>query len=472
MTSIKKNYFYNVIYQILSIIIPFLTMPYISRVLGVNKLGEYAYSYAVSSFFLMFAMLGVGKYGNRLIAENAFDIKEKSKAFWSLQCLRAFITILVFFIYVLYVVLLSEDKIMSSIWSFYVFSSFFDISWLFFGMEKFKITVIRNSVCKVIMFLCTFLIIKTEQDVYTYCAIISLGQIISQLTLWPFLKQEVKCVKVSLSDVVKHIKPCFILFIPVIAVSIYKYMDKLMLGSYVNYSEVGLYENASKINELPIVFVMTLGNVMLPRITKLLAQGRKREVENYFYKSIIFAAFLSSALCFGLIGIMQELIPLYLGPGYERCMNILLFLLPSSVFVALANVVRTQILIPSKMDKIYIISVLIGGGCNLLVNLLLIPRYGAIGAAIGTLIAEMVVCIYQMEKVRLLTNIKSMIIAIIPFFAIGFFMAGGLLFISFDDSIVLNMIAKIIIGSLFYILLSYIYYLKKLKVFLLMKGNA
>lgn len=461
--SVKKNFIYNVLYQLLAILLPLITTPYISRVLGAEGIGIYSYSYSVSKYFVIFAMLGLNNYGNRTIAVVRDDKNKLSRAFWSIyymQLLTACIAIIVYWVYVV----TFNSSIVSYIMFLYVMTSLFDINWFFFGIEQFKLTVTRNTLIKLGSVVCIFLFVKKSSDVYIYCIILAGSLLLSQLAVWPFLKKYVDFVKPCFKEIRAHFKNNVILFIPVLAVSLYKTMDKIMLGNMANKTEVGFYENSERIIDIPIALIQSLGTVMLPKMSNLMANNKKEEGDRYIRISLLFVIFLASALSFGIMAVSPEFVPWFYGNGFEACIVLFMILAPSTIFMAIANVVRTQYLIPMHEDKIYIVSVILGALTNIILNAIFIPLYNAAGAAIGTLCAEAIVCIYQIIKIWKEIDIKGSLIKSIPFIIAGIIMCFSLLFLKVSISSVLFVVLiKVVIGALIYLLIigAYIVILKK-----------
>jgi O-antigen/teichoic acid export membrane protein len=421
MSSVKKNFLYNSAYQILNMIIPLITTPYISRVLGPKGIGVYSYAYSIAYYFVLFVMLGLNNYGNRTIAGTRNDKQEMSKNFWNIYITQLILGIAAIIFYILYSFMFSDKPTISIILGLYVLSSAFDVNWFFYGMEKFKLTVIRNSLIKLSSLVAIFLFVKSDKDVFIYCFIMSMSFLLSQLVMWPFLLKEVVFVKPTWAEAKKHIKPNLLLFTTVIAVSLFKVMDKIMLGLMSEYSQVGFYESSEKVINIPIAFITALGSVMLPRMTHKVAKGGEQDIR-IIRISLIFAMFMASSLCFGIMGVSDVFVPIFYGKGYDLCIILFMILLPSCIFLAFANVVRTQYLLPHKMDKAYITSAFLGAGVNMVINLLLIPQFAAIGAAIGTLIAEAVVCFYQCYKCRKQLPIGSFIVESLPMVLSGLIM--------------------------------------------------
>lgn len=455
VSSIKKNFIYNILYQVLTMIIPLITTPYISRILGSEGVGRYSYAYAIAYYFSVFAMLGVNNYGNRTIAAISYDRKERSKVFWSIYSLQLFVSVITIVLYILYVLFWGKDKIIEWIMLIYIISSALDINWFFFGMEQFKVTIIRNSLVKLLTVIFIFLFVRTSEDVYIYAFVSVFGMLFSQSVLWLMLREYVSFEKISICDILPHIKPNLILFIPVIAISLYKFMDKIMLGIMSSNVEVGYYESCEKIMQIPIALITALGTVMLPRISNMLAKKQQEESLYYIRKSLVLTIAISAPMSFGIMAIAKEFVPIFYGPGFDKCVDVFQVLLPSCIFSAFASVIRTQYLIPHKNDNVYIVSVFCGALVNFVINALLIPRYQSVGAAIGTLFAEGVVCIVQGFYIKKQINILKYVIYSLPFLVISIFMYCVLR--TLDFSMLGNffaLILKVVIGVFIYMICS------------------
>lgn len=459
MTSIKKNFTYNVIYQILILIIPLITTPYISRVIGAEGTGIYSYTNSIVQYFALFAMLGINNYGNRTIAKNRDNKYKLSKTFFSIYSMQLLTTIVMTVLYILYIFLFDNQYItIAMIQILYMISTALDINWFFWGLEKFKITVTRNAIIKILSTIMIFIFVKEPSDLNIYVLIMLMSGVISQLALWPFLKNEIEFVKIKWSDIKVHFKPNLILFIPVIAVSIYKTMDKIMLGKMCNMKEVGLYEYAERIQNIPQSMITALGTVMLPRMSNLVSRGEKIKAKQYIDKSIQFILFTSIPIALGIIAVSKELVPLFLGNEYIKTGEILQFLVITIIFVSWANVIRTQYLIPQEKDRIFIISVIIGAIINFGLNLLLISKYQSVGATISTIIAEFLVMLYQIIKTRKELNVKMHFKYFLEFFIKGMIMFVTVILIReiLHDTLV-SIVIQILVGVVIYGILNYKY---------------
>lgn len=456
-SSVKSNFIYNTVYQILILILPLITAPYVSRVIGAEGNGIYSYTYSIVQYFVLFAMLGLSNYGNRTIAKCRDDKEKLSKEFFSIYAMQLMTSVLMIILYLGYITIFDNRYYTYAlIQIIYLASTCFDITWFFYGLEKFKLTVTRNIIIRVISAICIFVFVKDKDDLVIYTFLMVGSTLISQLSLWPFLKNEIKFVKPKFKEIIKHLKPNFILFIPVIAVSIYKLMDKIMLGNMTNVQNVAYYEYAERIINIPTSIITALGTVMLPRISNLLAKGEKNQIKFYMDKSMEYMMFLSIPICLGLIVVAPEFVPIYLGNEFVTTGSIIQYLAVTLIFVSWANVIRTQYLIPKEKDKIYIISVILGAIVNFVINMILIPRLQTIGASIGTIFAEFTVMFVQTIAVRKELEIKKYVIYVAKFLVSAIIMTIIIIGIKYIvDNKYLVVIMQIIVGAMIYFLLNY-----------------
>lgn len=461
MNSIQKNFIYNVLYQVLLVVLPLVTAPYISRTLGANAVGIYSYTNSVAYYFLLVAMLGISNHGNRSIAAVRDNQKELDRTFSSIFTLQAFLYAIAIISYVLYVCVFTKDnRIIYIIQVLYVVSGLFDISWLFFGLEKFKLTVTRNVVIKLLTVVCIFVFVHTPDDLWKYTLIMTLGILISQMYLWLYVGENVKYTLPNVREVVAHVKPVIVLFIPVLAYSIYKVMDKIMLGNMADFAQVGFYNNAEKIINIPMGIITALGTVMLPRMSNLIANGNGDVANKYIRVSMKLVTLIASAIAFGLIGVSDVLAPVFFGTEFIPCAPIMKLLATTVFFISWANVIRTQYLIPNHLDSIYLTSTIVGAVLNLVINWMLIPIYQANGAAIGTIVAEFTVMFIQMICVRKELPVYKCIFEYLPIMGIGIVM---MLFTQYLGSILGERIATLMIqitcGGILFCVLSLLYYI-------------
>ena len=456
MSNPKKNFVYNLAYQLLILICPLVTTPYLSRVIGSDGVGTYSYVYSIVYYFMLFTLLGVNNYGNRAIAKVRDNKFELSKRFWEIYFMQLFMGLIMLLLYYIYVFCFNIKYFSTSLFAgLFIVSAIFDINWLYFGLEEFKKTVVRNAIVKVLSVILIFIFIKNNNDICKYMVIMSVSTLLSQIIMWFFLKENINFEKIKFEDVVKHIKPNLILFIPVIAVSLYKMMDKVMLGALTNVNEVGFYENAEKIVNIPMIFITALGTVMLPRISNIAEKGDIENVKKYIDKSITFASFISMVMCCGLICISDIFAPWFFGNEFEKTGLLIILLSITLPFLSFANVIRTQYLIPLEKDKVFVKSVVVGAIINFLFNLILIKKFESIGACIGTIAAEISVMFYQSVAIRKELPILDYLKKSSPFLikaVIMLFVIYPIKYLNMNS--VVTIFIQVIMGGLIYLILN------------------
>ena len=458
-SSIKKNFIYQMIYQILIIILPFVTSPYIARTIGAEGLGTYSYSYSIAYYFVLFSMLGLANYGNRAVAQCRDDQNRLNEVFSNIAALHIVFSCICCMVYILYVIFPAREKLYAGIQFAYVLSGLFDISWFYFGIEKFKLTVTRNIIIKILNVVCVFILVKNVDDLWKYCAIMAVGMLVSQISLWFPLKRFVAFQRPEWKKMKPHIKPLLVLFIPAIAVSLYKYMDKIMIGAMSNKAQLGFYENAEKVINIPLTIIISFGTVMLPKMSNLVASNNREKTNQYISLSMRYVMCLSFALAFGLAGIGNVFAPVFWGQEFMLSGVLIMGLSITIPFMSFANIIRTQFLIPSEKDKEYLSSVIGGAVVNLIANTLLISKIGAIGATIGTIFAEIFVCVIQTLSVRKELPVLRYIKSIWMFAVFGVAMFVGVFYIgNVMENKVSTLFLQIICGMLIYGTLCMIYF--------------
>lgn len=391
MKKQNKNFLYNLAYQLLTFIIPIILTPYISRVLGADNIGVYSYSYSIVYYFMLLSMLGINNYGSREIAKCKNKL-ERSKAFKGIYSIQIFCGLFAVLLYSTLLFLYNyAHKEILLINTIFLISSLLDINWFYFGREKFKLVTTRNIIIKILSAIIIFVLVKTPHQLWLYALLLNITTLLSQIYMWLFLPKEIDNIKLDRTDITKHIKPCLVFFIPVISYSIYRVMDKTMIGAIVESSELGNYENAEKIINIPISIATALGTVMLPHMSKKNALEIRNSIEDTFRLSAFFT--IPSAIALTIIA--QDFSTIFFGDSFNKAGTIIQFLTCTIIFSSIANVIRTNYLIPLKKDKIYVASTILGAVTNLILNFIFIPRLGAYGACIGTIAAEFLLMFYQ-----------------------------------------------------------------------------
>ncbi|WP_054199119.1 flippase [Clostridium baratii] len=451
-----KNYLYNLMYQLMVILLPIITIPYISRVLGVDGIGEYALTSTYAQYFVFLGMMGLSIYSSREIAYVRDSSQKLNEVFWELNFLR-FITVGISFVIYLsiFIILVNNNsKLIYMIQSLVIISAFFDISWLFIGIENFKKIAIRNMIVKIIGVLFIFLLIKDNSQVWLYALIIGGTQLIGQIVMWFDLPSEIKFKKPKKINMIKHLKNSIKLFIPQIAISVYSMLDKIMLGGMTNEAEVGLYDNSQRIIKILIVVVTTLATVTLPKMASLYKKNEMKKFEENVYKSFSFVSFIALPMALGLAAITNSFVPWFFGAGFDGIKP--LFYIGALLMITLAwsSILGNQILISIKREKQFTISVVSGAILNVIINLILISKYYSIGTMISSVLAEYCGMFLMLYFSRDILEIKKLF-KFVPRYTISSFIMFFIIYpigIFLNESIVTTAI-QILLGIFIYIII-------------------
>lgn len=436
-----KNYIYNTLYQILVLIAPLITTPYISRVLGVTNIGIYQYSQSIANYFVLIGAVGTSLYGQREIAYLQDNSKERSTVFREIEIFRLTATLLCTIVYFMIFCTHGSYPKIYTILMLEVLATAFDISWFFMGMENFKITVIRNTIIKLTGIVCVFLFVKAPDDLGIYTMCVTAPLFFGNLSLWFSLNKYLGKASLTIQELVygirDRLKPIFVLFLPQVAMDVYLLLDKTMigiLGSHID--QVGYYSQGQKIVKIVLMVVTSLGTVMLPAMSALFAKGDHEGIVKSVKTAFRIIYMLSFSLLFGLCAVASRFVPIFFGKGYDPVINLIIIISPILVIIATSNVIGKQYLLPTNQQKAFTVSVLAGAGVNFILNMLLIHFWDAVGASIATVIAELAVTGVQCWYVRkqlplkecLTSGIRYAIYGAIMFLAVrgvGLFLPAG-----------------------------------------------
>lgn len=424
--SIKKNFVYNLIYQILILVTPLIVTPYVSRVLGVNGIGEYSYANSIISYFVLFAVLGTTTFGQRAIGYAQQNKEERSRAFWEIFILRiitSFVTLAAYAVY-LFVFAPYDSIALYAIFALNIFNVAIDVSWFMQGMEEFGKTATTSIIFRILNIACVFLFVKKADDLWKY-ALISIGfTSLGNTGMWAFLPKNL-C-KVKGLTPFRNWKGVLQLFLPTVATQIYLVLDKSMIGWFTDgYAENGYYEQADKIIKMALTSVTALGTVMIPHIANSYKNGDDEQIKNYIYKSYRYVWMMAIPIMFGLIAVSSVFVPIFFGAGYEKCNIVIPTLSILAILIGLSNVTGIQYFVPTGKQNVLTMTVIFGAVINVVLNLALIPFFGSIGAAIASILAELCVTLIGFIYVR-----RKQFYAIKPIFSCSwkYWIAGSIMF--------------------------------------------
>ncbi len=394
--SIKKNLVYNTLYQILLIAIPLITTPYVTRVLGAYQIGIQSYTASIASYFTLFASMGKAYYGQREISIVRDDQYVRSKKFWEIELLTAGTTGLVLTAWFLLILLSSKYRLYFMILSISIASTAFDISWLFIGLEDFLSVVVRNTLIRSAGLICVITLVRSPDDLALFMTINSIVLLVSNLTLWPVLRKYIQRVHLKDLQIFSHMKGLFVFFLPSIAISIYTVLDKTMIGFMVEDKAVsGYYDLSINMIRMFETMLFSLNTVMASRMAYLYSQDRISEMNERVSRSLDFLILIAIPSAFGMAGIAAGFVDWYFGEGYHESSILIGLLSPLIVIVCISSVLEHQYITPIRQKRKSNIIIIIGAFLNFSLNILLIPRFEAEGAAVASVVAEAVIsCLY------------------------------------------------------------------------------
>lgn len=397
--SIKLNYIYNLGYKIITGIIPLVMAAYVSRILGPDGVGEISFALSINSYFVLMATLGITTHGCKEISYYQDNTEERTIAFWEIKIIEFCSSFFILVIYLIYALL--AKSLLHVVLAFNILAVFVDVTWFFQGIEDFKRIVTRNTIVKISNIAFVFLFVNDERDVLLYAFFSVFFAFLANLVFWIEIKKYLARIKIKQIHPLRQVKPIISLFIPTIAVQVYTVLDKTMLGAITHTnSQNGYYEQASVIVMAVLSFVTALGTVVMPRIGYYFKKGDMLSVNRLMYKAYKFIMVSTIPMTFGIIATADKMIPWFLGSDFIPVIPIIRVLSFLIIFIALSNMTGIQYLIPTNQQNILTISVVFGAVINLMINFVLIPLYGALGAGIASLIAEFSVMAVQFWFVR------------------------------------------------------------------------
>lgn len=375
--------------------VPFITAPYVARVLGADGVGIYSYTSSIQMYFSMFAALGTVSYGTREIARYREDNTERSVLFWNIELLTIVTTISCMGIWIIWIFISNDYRIYYLVLTLNLAAVAFDISWFYKGLEQFKYIVVQNLFFKILGIVMLFAFVREKDDLVVYIAIMSLVTLLGNASMWIYLPKFLK--RISFQDIhlFIHFKETLIYFVPTVASSVYTILDKTLIGAITeDMNENGYYESATKIINMANAITFTaLNSVLGSRISYLFSVNKFDEIKVRIVESIDYILFMGIGICFGLISIADKFVPVFFGTGYDKVIFLIKILSPIVVIIGISNCLGAQYYTPAGLKKKSAKFIIIGAVLNLFLNLILIPGLRSYGAVIASLMAESVITV-------------------------------------------------------------------------------
>lgn len=396
--SLKKNAIYNLISKLLTLLIPLITTPYLARILGEEGNGQISYVSSIITYFTLAASLGFSVYGQREIAKCGDNVQSRSVVFWEIFCMRFICTAvsLAVLYSIVFTIGFGENyNLLALIMSMQVIAVLFDVEFLYTGEENFKAIAIRNIIVKVIGIALIFIFVRTSEDVWIYALYLSLSTLVSYGVMWLGISRYIKFVSIKMLVPWRHIKGTLIIFLPMVITSLFTTFDKTMIGllsSNADYDN-GCYEQAYKINSVAQTIVTVFSTVMMSRNAADFHDGNIEAMNHHIFKTTRYIWLTSLFLVAGFGALSENFCTWFLGEGYIE-VPLLLQIMSIRLAVSGFSVVFGDRFIAMGKEKTWMLSSMVGAVSNVGINYLLIPGYGALGAAIATAVCEVMILIF------------------------------------------------------------------------------
>lgn len=468
--SLVKNAFYSFMKAFFVFIGPLITFPYASRILGPEGIGVVNFSNSIISYFLIFAGLGIKNYAAREVAKSKENKYELSKFYKEIFLINAISTVIVYiflFLSVSFIPKLQENKLLIILCSINILFSLFSIDWLFIGLEKFKFTTITSFCTQIFSITLMFLTVKRKENYYQYTFFLTLFPcvvtgLINFIYSFNLIDYKIKF-KLNLK---KHVPFLFTFFGMAFVSSIYTILDSLMIGFLSSDKELGYYSAATKVNHMVLGLLTSITLILLPRLTNYF-KDNKTQFLNLATSSINTILMFSIPIAFGVFLLSDSIILLLSGKTFINAVVPMRIMTPIIIFISISNIIGTQLFPAINCEKQTLISFSLGALVNILFNFILIPIYGAKGAALGTFFAEFTVCIIQICILYKFTKIKLSISQFFQFLTASIIMFLVVNYIqTFITNIILKILISIFLGFITYSFILYILRNKSFKSFL------
>ena len=447
---VLKNYLYNLSYQLLIIVLPVITTPYITRVFSSSALGSYGYYNSIVTYFILLATLGVANYGTKEISGHR---KEVQKTFWGIYSLQVLATCLALVLYIAVCLIIpSMNNLIAYILGFSLLSRGLDISWLFQGMEDFKKITVRNTAVKLLGVASIFIFVKKPSDLYLYIVLLVGYDLLGQLSMWLPAREHIGRPHLDIVYAKQHIKPVILLFLPQIAISLYITLDRTMLGALSSTTDVGIYDQALKFLNILLTIVTSLGSVMLPRVSNLLSSGNQNAVNKLHEMSFLVYNLVIFPMVAGILIVNKDFVNFFLGKDFQDARYAIAIMVFRMFFIGWTNIMGIQILIPHNKNREFMLSTTIPAFFSIGLNILLIPSLGYIGASIVSVATEGLVWLIQLyftrsylKEIKILPSMLKILAASLVMYGILYVIQPLIHFPS-----VVNVLISALLGLLIY----------------------
>lgn len=392
--SLTANFIMNTILSISSFVFPLLTFPYISRILQPAGIGKISFATSVVSYFAMFAQMGIPTYGIRACAKVRDDREELSRTVHELFFINlgmSLVSYVALFFVIFYIPRLRQEKELFLIISLTIILNTVGMEWVYKASERYTYITVRSIVFKFIAFVAMFLLVHGQDDYICYGAITIFAASASNIFNLIHLHKMVILRPLRPYCMGRHFKAIITFFAMSCATVIYTNLDTVMLGFMKSDTDVGYYNAAVKVKTILVSVVTSLGAVLLPRVSYYIEHGLFEAFQTIASKATDFVLVIAVPLCVYFMLFSEESIYFLSGEAYADAVIPMCIIMPTLILIGLTNIMGIQMLVPMGKEKLVLYSEMAGAVVDIILNAFLIPEFAAAGAALGTLVAEMVV---------------------------------------------------------------------------------
>ncbi len=452
-----RNAIYNVLYTGINLLFPLITMPYVSRVLGASNLGQVDFTKSIVNWFLLLASFGVTTYGVREIARNREDRDKRSQVFIELMTINGFLSLAMTVVYILLVLNLPSTSVNSTlllIFALNIILNMFNIDWFYQGLEEYSFITIRNAIIKLLSLLSIFLLIREQDHYILYGLIIVLGTTLNSVL--NFIHSR-KFVTFKLREFApfRHLKKLSIFFTISIVISIYINLDRTLLGFIVGPTAVAFMTRGKTIIDAATLFSTSISNVAMPRASHYI----KTDIAKFNnLLSIVpnFILWITIPITFGVFILSYDIMYILGGEEFIQATNLLKVLSMTIILSPLSTYMNYQVLVPTGNEGYALRTSIFASITSLILNLLLIPSIGVIGAGISLVLAEIVVFVTRYITIRRTLGYNRLNFinrSTISYLIVSIFMGIIILSIrTFINDLYVSFIVVSIVGAIVYFL--------------------
>ncbi len=453
MGKIAKNYIYNIIFQMLVLLVPLVLSPYLVRTLGSYNLGIYSYISSMASIITTISLLGTYDYGCRQIAYTRDSNKKSAQNYNEIFTLRLILGVIATIIYLIVAIIERKYFFYFVLYYLWVIASFVDPSWFFVGEEDMRPTAIKNSCIKLFTVGLIFLLVHNSDHLVRYLIIMAGTTLLANSILFMQLNRYSVKKQLSLNNWKSHCKESLALFWPQVASLFYLQVDKVMLRVLAsNIDEVSYYDYGEKIVTIPLTFITVLSTVMMPRIANEYKKDNMSAVCDLLSRAAGFSLMLAFPMMFGMMICAPKLVPWYLGENYTSTIGVIICISPMIITNALASISGNQYFVATNQTKIILKAYVSAATVNIIINYLLIPRFDCLGAGIATVVSAIVSVIIQYYYMNKQIGIKSVLLYGIKYLFLALPMAIIIFIIGMKrEATVSTTVVQVVAGLLSYV---------------------